>query len=135
MTIGQNQKARVIDDQRQAAAALFGCPGNELFSVTQIEGAGTEGDQGQPLSAVGGDVAKVLPNQRGRLKVMMLDDQTIEALDIGIFGQQSDLKVIGAPVRKISPLSFFRSGREILRTAVWSRAVRVRLPDGIARRR
>ena len=53
---GQNEKTRVIDHQRQAAATLLGRPADELIAVAQMIRRRAETDHGEPLASVSGRV-------------------------------------------------------------------------------
>ena len=58
--VRQNEKTRVIEHQRQAAATLLRRPADELIAVAQMRRRRAETDHGEPLASVSGRVTQVL---------------------------------------------------------------------------
>ena len=92
--VGQDNEARIVDHQRQAAAALLGGPADELIAVAQVVGRGAEGDQREPLALVGGGIAQVFADERGVAQVVMLEDESVAARELVGRAQQAELEVL-----------------------------------------
>lgn len=57
-------------------------------------GSGAETHQREPLTLVGRDVALMLADERGRVEIMMLDDQGIAALKLAGLRELPQLEVL-----------------------------------------
>ena len=79
MALGQDEEARVVDQQAQTAAALFVVPADPLIAGAQVTGRSGPGQQRQPAPAMSGDVTQRLADQRGGMQIVMLGEQRVEA--------------------------------------------------------
>jgi hypothetical protein len=77
--LGQDQQAGVVDQQRQARAALLLGPADELVARLEMQGGRVPSGQRQPLIPISGDIAHVLAHELGVLQIVMFGDELIEA--------------------------------------------------------
>jgi hypothetical protein len=79
MALRQNQKPRVVDDQRQTSSPLFLRPLDERIASLQMQRRGAPTCQGQPLTFVGRHVTQVLAHPMRTLQIVLSDDQLIKS--------------------------------------------------------
>ncbi len=94
MTLRQPQQARIVRQQRAAAAALFGRPADELIARLEVKGGPAPGGHGQPLALAGGDVAPVLTHERRLVQVVVVAEELIEPGGVLRRGHHPDLQVL-----------------------------------------
>ena len=75
MTIGQNQQAGVVDQQRQARAPLLVGPADEAVARLEVQRGGIPRGQRQPLTAIGGHVAQMFADQPAVFQIVMFGDE------------------------------------------------------------
>ena len=75
----QQQKARVVDDQEQALAALQGVPADPALAGRAVQGRGVPAEQRQPALAEHGDVPQAAPAELAEAEVVVLAEQRVEA--------------------------------------------------------
>src|SRR5208337_3040651 len=68
---GQDQKARVVDDQMHSQAPLLGAPADELITGLSFPGGGAKAQQRDKAAIDGNEVAQLRPRERCVAQVMI----------------------------------------------------------------
>ncbi len=71
LAFGQDKKAAVVDDKREAAGALAWIPRDPFFARFEVERSGGESDEGDPLALQFSHVAQGLAGQHPIVQVML----------------------------------------------------------------
>ena len=92
LSAGENQEAGVVDQQRQARAALLRGPADEGIARLEMPGRAAPGGQRQPPILIRDDVAQVFAHDLRVFQIVMFDDELVEAGGF-LRRHQADLEV------------------------------------------
>lgn len=79
LAIGEDEESAIVGDEKEPASALAGRPPDALVATLQVEGGGAEGQKGHPLAVELGNVAEMLPYERGAMEVVAFLEELVEA--------------------------------------------------------